>query len=171
MNREALKKAIDNLSIQMIYLWSSELRFYNDFDPLIPNQEVIGKYGIATLSCQIKKTTEENGNEFKLLHFKVAAHIKFYKGPIPDELKHNPDQDELFNNLICAEINTVFAAEYLITCADDIPEEALHEFGRLNAPHQVWPYWREYCHSTCSRMSLPVILLPMLVINQNTEKD
>ena len=72
---------------------------------------------------------------------------------------------------MASEIVAHFASEYAITCDEFLTEDAITEFGRINVPHQVWPYWREYCQSTCSRMSLPVSVLPMYVINKTTEEN
>lgn len=62
---------------------------------------------------------------------------------------------------VCAagEIVVVFAVVY--RASDTLPNSALGEFGRRNAPFHVWPYWREYLHSTTGRMRLPPAVLPM----------
>jgi hypothetical protein len=169
MNREALKKAIDNLSIEMVYLQSTDVRMCNGFDPLIPNQELVGQYNITPKSCCVKELqAEDNDVKHKFLSYQTEARMRYLKAPIPDELKNNPENDALLENLIAVEIVAVFTSEYTIKCTEDLPEDAILEFGRLNVPHQVWPYWREYCHSTCARMSLPVSILPMLTMNKST---
>jgi len=167
MNREALQLAIDNLAIQMVYLYATEARLCNGFDPRIPNQELIGEFSINTQSFHIKELQDEAGNKHKILAYQTEARMRYLKAPIPDELKNNPESDDL-EKLMASEIVAIFVSEYAITCDGDIAHEAIFEFGRLNVPHQIWAYWREYCHSTCARMSLPVSILPMFVINKST---
>ena len=169
MNREALQKAIDNLSIQMVYLHSTEAKIYNGFDPLMPNQELVGQYGISIKSCHVKELQdEESGATHKLLVYQTEAGMRYLKGPVSDELKENLESEEQLDKLIAAEITAVFVSEYVIKCDEELPQDAILEFGRINVPHQIWPYWREYCHSTCARMSLPVSILPMFAINKST---
>jgi len=171
MNREALQKAIDNLAIEMIYLHSTNVRMCNDFDPLISNQQLVGQYNIDTKSYCIKELqVEENGVKHRFLNYQTEARMRYLKGPISDDLK-NPENEAQLEKLIAVEIIAVFASEYLIKCSEDLPEGAILEFGRFNVPHQVWAYWREYCHSTCARMSLPVSTLPMLTMNKATSGD
>lgn len=168
MNRQALQEAIDNLSILMVYLHSSEVKIYNGFDPLTPNQELVGQYNIKTKSCFAKELQDDAGVTHKALVYHAEARIRYLKGPISDDAKDElAENEQLLDELIAAEIVAVFAAEYAIKSDKELPDDAVLEFGRLNVPHQVWPYWREYCHSTCSRMSLPVSIMPMLAINES----
>lgn len=169
MNREALQKAVDNLSIQMVYLHSSEAKIHNNFDPLIPNQELIGQFNINTKSCNKKELLDENGVTHKFLVYQTEARMRYLKGPIQEELKDSLENEELLEKLVAAEIIAVFIAEYAIKCDEELPHDVVLEFGRINVPHQIWPYWREYSHSTCARMSLPVSILPMFSINKSTE--
>jgi len=169
MNREALQKAVDNLSIQMVYLHSSEAKIQNNFDPLIPNQELIGQFNINTKLCNKKELLDDNGVKHTFLVYQIEARMRYLKGPIQEEMKDSLENEELLEKLVAAEIVAVFTAEYAIKCEEELPHDAILEFGRINVPHQIWPYWREYSHSTCSRMSLPVSILPMFSINKSTE--
>ncbi len=171
MNRESLQKAIDNLAIQRVYLHSTDAHICNGFDPLIPNQELIGQYNIGTKSFYVKELQEGAGVTHKILVYQTEARMRYLKGPIPDELKKSLENDEQqdIDKLMAVEIVAIFVSEYLVTCDEELPQDAILEFGRINVPHQIWPYWREYCQSTCARMSLPVSMLPMFVINKTTE--
>lgn len=171
MNREALQKAINHLSIQMVYLHSTDVRICNGFDPLIPNQELIGQYNIAIKSCSLKEIKEDTGAKHRFLVYQTEARMRYLKGPLPDEFKNDPNNDEQLEKLTASEIVAIFVSEYAITCDDELEQEAVLEFGRVNVPHQIWPYWREYCHSTCARMSLPVSILPMFVINKSKDEE
>ncbi|MSS75330.1 MAG: hypothetical protein EXR90_00080 [Methyloglobulus sp.] len=169
MNREALKKAIDNLSMQMIYLHSTNAYFHNGFDPLIPSQPLEGQFNIATNSYYFKEIQNVSGDKHRILVYRTEAHMRYLKGPIPDELKSDQGNEEELNKLLASEIVAEFISEYVIKCDEELPQDAILEFGRINVSHQVWPYWREYCQSTCARMPLPVSMLPMYAINEKTE--
>jgi len=142
------------------------LQWFRSFNP---NQELIGQFNIGTKSCSVKELEEETGINHKFLVFQTEARMRYLKGPISDELKQNPENEEALDKLTAVEIVAIFVSEYAINCDEELPQDAIFEFGRINVPHQIWPYWREYCHSTCARMSLPVSILPMFVINKTTE--
>lgn len=171
MNRQALQDAIDNLSIAMVYLRSTNALIYNGFDPLIANQELIGQFNISTKSFSYKEIQDELGNKNKVLIYNTEARMRYIKGPFSDDLKESADTGDISSELIAAEIVAEFTSEYFIKNNNELASEAVLEFGRVNVPHQVWPYWREYCHSTCSRMSLPVTILPMFAINKSIDED
>ena len=167
MNHVALQMAKDCLSIVMIYLRGTTAYLNGEFDPRIPNQELIAQFNITTQSYAIKELLDENNNKHKILVYQTEARMRYLKAPLPDPLEN----EEQLDSLVASEIVAHFASEYAITCDEFLTEDAITEFGRINVPHQVWPYWREYCQSTCSRMSLPVSVLPMYVINKTTEEN
>jgi hypothetical protein len=169
MNKDALKMAIDNLTIKMVYLHSTNAHIHNGFDPLIPNQQLVGQFNIGTNSYYFKELQDDTGVKHKFLVYRTEARMRYFKGSVPDELQKSLENEEQLDKLMAAEIVAIFVSEYSIACDEELPQTAILEFGRINVPHQVWPYWREYCHSTCARMSLPVSILPMFVINNTTE--
>jgi hypothetical protein len=167
MNHVALQKAKDSLSIVMIYLRGTTAYLNGEFDPRIPNQELIAQFNVATQSYAIKELQDENNNKHKILAYQTEARMRYLKAPIPDPIEN----EEQLDSLVVSEIVAHFTSEYAITCDENLTEDAITEFGRLNVPHQVWPYWREYCQSTCARMSLPVSVMPMYAINKTTEES
>ncbi|MDA1342442.1 MAG: hypothetical protein O2966_00885 [Proteobacteria bacterium] len=89
MNREALKKTIDNLSMQMIYLHSTNAYFHNGFDPLIISQQLEGQFKIATNSYSFKEIQNVSGDKHRILVYRTEARMRYLRGPIPDELKND----------------------------------------------------------------------------------
>lgn len=49
-----------------------------------------------------------------------------------------------------------------------LAESDQRDFENRNIPFNVYPYWRELAHSTCSRMELPVGHLPLFRIKPPT---
>lgn len=168
MNKEALQMASDNLRIVMVYLHSTETRLFNDFDPLIPNQKLQGQFKINTVKTDLKNVVNEKGENQRFVRFHVEAIMQYVKTPIPE----GTEEDEgLMSKQLASLIKANFVAEYNVVNDMDIPEEALIEFAKHNAPYNIWPYWREYCQSTCSRMALPVIVIPLLRMAPDEAKE
>lgn len=159
MNKDAIQEATRKLAIKMVYLGGCEAKLCNGFDPLVPDQELIGQFRIGTESFDIKEVVDKESTQ-RLLRFQVSAGMRYLKGPILRGL-----EEEQVEELVASEITALFVAEYAIVGDEELSEECINEFGRVNAPFNVWPYWRELCQSTCSRMSLPVTVIPMLIID------
>ena len=64
--------------------------------------------------------------------------------------------------ILAAEITADITTDYQCN-TPDFPDEAnLLKWGQSNVLLHAWPYWREFCHSTLSRMRLPVTLMPLV---------
>lgn len=70
----------------------------------------------------------------------------------------NKDLEEDDENFVLIEIKADFESHYLSD--EELREEEIEVFSELNVPYNIWPYWREYIQSTCSRMGLPPIAVP-----------
>ena len=55
-----------------------------------------------------------------------------------------------------------FALSYLLASNDEIDEQKIDAFGKMNGVYNAWPYIREFVQSTLTRMSLPALTLPVL---------
>lgn len=168
MNKEALRMASENLNIMMVYLHSTETRFHNNFDPLIPNQSLQGQFKLDTIASELKNVANEKGENQRFVRFHVEAVMRYVKNPISKEAQ---EDEALLSKQLASSIKAVFIAEYVILNDMDIPENAIVEFGKFNVPHNIWPYWREYCQSACSRMALPLIVIPLLRMPPDETKE
>jgi hypothetical protein len=164
-----IKNAAKKLNIQHVYLSASSLAFYNDFDPLVPNQLLTGQYMINTVSVDEKIVTDtETKTTQKFLRCYVQAGMRYLLGePTEEELKN----EELVKSRVASEITAVYCVIYSINPEVKLTEEEKEEFGKTNVPYHVWTYWREYVQNTCNRMNLPVTTVPMLVIDVAPKKE
>jgi len=155
------KNIARRLDLQSIYLHASSSAFLNEFDPLIGNQQLSGQFRIDTLRVD-KKSITENTATHQFLRYFIQAGMRYIKGiPSDDEMKN----EEWVKSNLASEITAIFCVEYLIKAEEELSNDEIKEFGRVNAPYHVWPYWREYCQNTCVRMSLPATMVPMLIID------
>jgi len=147
-----LQKAIDNLHIHDVYLKNFVARCIDDFDP---------KYYANSASLvvqnkhQVKQTRIiELDGDVKLLQVILELGARWVDDPSPGE-----------ENSIKAEIEAEFIAEYVME--EPLVKESLDEFALKNASYHVWPYWRELLSNQCTRMRLPIVVLPMVQLAQN----
>ncbi|TFH72253.1 preprotein translocase subunit SecB [Gammaproteobacteria bacterium LSUCC0112] len=63
------------------------------------------------------------------------------------------------------QIEATYCVDYRITQASlQTDQEALDAFALENASYHLWPFWREFVMSQCSRMNVPKIPLPLRFI-------
>jgi preprotein translocase subunit SecB len=59
-------------------------------------------------------------------------------------------------------VTATFAILFDFMPINALNEMNLEEFGRTVSLLHVWPYWREFVHSTTTRMGLPPLRVPLL---------
>lgn len=159
MNKELLQKAGEALTPIGIYLRSSNISMHPNFHPQHSNSELQVQYKSKPLSeCKMQK---REGDETNVVSFLFEVGVR-----LVDETVDDKD-----NDAVQAEIIAVFVSEYQLKDSCDLGKDAMAEFLNCNVRFHVWPFWREYLQSTCTRMGLPVIPLPHYFRPQETQKS
>jgi len=148
MNNELLKKAAEVLTPVGVYLRSSKVYTHPDFHPQHNNGELQVQYKSKNLSEYKLLCAEDESQNF--IAFQYEAGVRLVDETV----------DEKDGAYVQAEIIAVFTSEYQLKDSDAFDEAAMSEFLNCNVRFHVWPFWREYLQSTCTRMGLPVIPLP-----------
>lgn len=174
MNEELLEKAIKVLNIQGVFLRNATTRCKDGFIPPFFGKEV-------TLSPQHRgaptghfvifdSRSEHQGHETRTVVFNFTAGTRL----VDKDAVLEGGSADLEGNTVYIEITAELCAHYNIPADLDIEdhEAAFEEFGRRNAGYHVWPFWREYVQSTCSRMGIPPIPIPFFLAgNAKTASD
>lgn len=152
MNANGLKKAIDSLNITDVYMTATEAYCADDFDPKRYNPDNISyqfKHIVTGSQKALFKEVAPDGEAI----FKVFIDVGCRFVP-KDEVNSGNEEPS-----VLAKINSTMVAEYILSDAN-LDEDSLKVFALNNASYHVWPFWREYLMSTCSRMNLPKIAVP-----------
>lgn len=158
----ALKRAIGALQIMDVYLKSSSVHTMERWDPKRADLSKL-KYQFLHVidKSEIIDVEESDGADGDQVTAKSFFLVYMTLGSRAiDETEDGSNKKQTQEPL--AQIEGTFVAEYLIS--DDFDkndEEALKAFALSNASFHVWPYWREYLMSTCTRLNLPKIPLPV----------
>ena len=152
MMNAALQKAIDNLHIHDVYMRDSVAHCFGEFD---------AKYdsGIESLAVQFKYNVKrsqvvEFDRQNRLLRVFVETGARWLDEKIQDEA-----------DAIKAIVEAEYVAEYQIM--SNLETECIEEFCLKNVSYHVWPYWREFLTSQCTRMHLPRVVLPTVQLAHN----
>ena len=165
MNKTLINQAILALDIQAIFLRSAEIKCHEGFpQQFIESEPSLTPQYRAGLTGQwhvIPIPHRDSVDSHKIVLFFFTAGVRLIDSA-SENLEEIPDNDVLI------EITAQFCAQYSLK--DGIDEislkHALEEFGRHNVGYHVWPYWREYVQSSCGRLGIPPIPIPMYQLPQ-----
>lgn len=160
MSDTLLQSAVDALQVKNIGLFNSHCELADQFLPLYdPSVNILNTQfkHLVTRTEQIIFTDDE-GNNTNLLRFHIEFGARFVSSDMEEQ-----EADQLTQKAL---IEATFVAEYELK-DENLVEEAIQEFALKNVSFQVWPYWREFLTSTCERMNLPRITLPLMCRAQN----
>ncbi len=159
----SLKVAIQALSISDVVLKSINAEISDSYENELPGEgsELSLQHVFPRrLSTKIYLPTEPEIHDHRKIVYEMLAGMRVlapreggFDGASPEEIESH----------VCATIRCVFLVSYEEVRIEEtqfVNEEALDEFGKHNAPFNVWPYWREVAQSASSRMGLPRIVLP-----------
>lgn len=163
MDIDALKRAQSALELLDMQQISVSAYVGKEYDPrLAPEEQDIAyqtKQGIVGLEII---GLEGNGETSYILRTTVDFGIRFV--PKPNDKKVAEDTPVL------GEIEAVYRLDYKVTDEALVEDtDAIQEFATHNAPHQAWPFWREFVDSQTSKMRLPRLILPMQTIGRKSD--
>lgn len=157
MNKQALDRAAQELLIEGVYLIDSTIRLHPDFVPQLYSDDLRPQYragptgNYRQLEFSDEGATDEHPHG--MVRFEFAVGVRLVDGYA---------EEDTVEQTVHFEINARFAASYYLK--DGLDDKALQEFANYNVGYHVWPYWREYVQSTCSRVGLPPIPVPLYKI-------
>jgi hypothetical protein len=156
--KDELKRAIDCLEIQDVYLRSAESGLSEGFEPKFEDD-------LDALNVQFRHVVTHSN--VLLLERDEEEPISLYRVFVELGVRWlEQEQDETDDDIEPkAFISGVMVAEYRMT--EDPGQEGLKQFALRNASYHIWPYWREYLMGQCLRMNLPKLVLPAVQFAQN----
>lgn len=149
-----LQEAIDNLSINDVYLLNSQSSVSPEFN---------AKYDdLSELSIQVKFDQPQT----QIMEFSDGNKIlRIICGYGCRRTKDEEGQE----SVQAAVIEASFVAEYRMK--KDISDECIAEFAKKNVNHHVWPFWREFLMSQIERLRLPRMTVHMFQFGIDAAKD
>jgi preprotein translocase subunit SecB len=148
----ALQKAINNVQITDIFI-NKTYTEHKESDPLLQDYEntIVKLKHRVSKSAVLHDDTDDN--------FALRVYIEVGAQWVDTE-------DE-------SKILSVIEASYILKYKMNIrlEKEAIDEFALKNSSYHLWPYWREFLSSTCDRMNLPKLTLPIRQLQHHSIAD
>lgn len=163
-----MNPATDKLKLKLIRLGGSQVVVDDDFLPSKMAERV--RYELQPPCCrrQLSATVRSDSGAVteKRYIFHVETGARFFV--VPDGDNNDDAESQPFSV-----IKATFIAEYALKDAevDDVSVEERDDFGVNNATFHVYPYWREYVDSVCSRLWLPRLTIPMYAMRESKRVD
>ena len=154
---EAIRKAIDALTIQDVYLRESRLSMASDYDPKHSEPPKLtnlawGPKRARTIEAEDTTTKEK----FTLWKVEFGTRCRLLKATeLPENSEPKPED-------VLVECVATFVAEYRLNDSA-LEASALDTFARHNVAYHIWPYWREFLHDVTALALLPRVTIPMHV--------
>lgn len=159
-----LKSAQSSLCVQSVNLKESKIFVRDDIELSVLDRDetAVQSFRMVDRIKEISLTDPENDEDVWDYRFIYAVGIRL----IFLSEKEDSTKDEYKPIL---EIVGVFEAKYL--SRNQLKEDELKAFSADNAGYHVWPYWREYVQSACSRIGFsPAFEVPVYIISRR-DKD
>lgn len=144
----ALDQAKKTLSIRSVFLRESNVVLDNELDP--------AELGLRTTETQSFKliakvneiSVESDGSQW-------FEYIFFYAVGVRLVDKSDSGDGEPKSLL---QITATFNPRY--KSVEKLDSTQIEAFSERNVGYHVWPYWREFVQSSCSRLNVPIIQIP-----------
>ncbi|MFT6100113.1 MAG: hypothetical protein ACJAYF_002665 [Arenicella sp.] len=162
---DVYERAKSLLTFQNLSLRSAEIAIFNDYEPFhIDELTEAGEAGIQTFSGveKINEITFDSHADDSLWGyiFHYSAGVRVVDGEEPK------DDDE---SNICLLIQASFTARY--GSKDELSQECLDAFSENNVGYHVWPYWREFVHSSSLRLGVRPLAVPFYQLREQVLQD
>lgn len=158
---QALKEAIKSLVIQDIYLRNSNTIVTDRFEPKYhEKQDSFGlQFKHLVEKAEVLELESDQGVKQNLLRVFLDVGFRLVDSEIPSE---EGAEEEFY-----VQMEAQYVAEY--TMISELSKRAIDEFALENVSYHVWPFWREYISSQCTRINLPKIILPTKQLASNRQ--
>ncbi|MCO4320997.1 hypothetical protein [Aliidiomarina quisquiliarum] len=144
-----LQGAINNLRISDVYFDKVDAEVFNRTFSLGEHKFIVEhKFGVN--SFEVREVDKQT-----YVYFKFEAGVRW----IDKDDTVGEDKKSTENEKVLAHIECLLVGRYLMNKEQD--ENTLREFAVKNCGIHIWPYWREFLTSSCERLRLPKVMLPM----------
>lgn len=164
MDKSKIKQVSDSIELMSISLNESEIKTLKDLGP-IPSIHSFKCWftnspdSIMVFEKEGKDDNKEIPDNIIRISYKAVVRLK-----INSEVSEG--NDDLGVEAPNVEIIAIYHATFKITDPTILgDDDSIDEFAKYNVAYLIWPYWREYIASSCTRMGIESVHLPLYNTN------
>lgn len=155
-NDNPLRRLQQSLALQDIYIRSANATTVGAFDPKEHDEAEFGVQLKFSVASSEYKPNKDDKTKPGLVRYLIGTGLRFTR----EEGSDSREDDSESKTVPVAEITATFVVDYLARDPSAVTKESLEAFNQ-NALHHVWPYWREFIHTSSGRLRLPSVILPI----------
>jgi hypothetical protein len=144
MDKALIAQAAQRLRLRNLVLFESNLKRFREIEAT----SELGQQNKLSVRGEMGEAVEGE-RMFQLFRVYVELGSRLVIAPLQPEQEATP----LF------QIEAVFRVDYELT--EEVVQDALQEFARFNAVHNVWPFWRQFVFSAANQAGLPCPDVPL----------
>jgi hypothetical protein len=152
VNKDLLHQAIKCLAIRDVFFEKANAEIVTGFDPGSDQPSLAVQFKSRVLET---RGPDHSADEGDLVQIVAECGMRLIAS-----LEEGADSGQKEKALISA----ILVAEYSVI--GELDATALQEFSDNNGLFHVWPFWREYVHSACARLRIPVVPVPMYTLSR-----
>jgi hypothetical protein len=153
MNKQLINDASKNLSPKSIFICASNIWVDEEYDDqdLEVIRELQSLKGTSQLNVEEVEsdTSEDESKTIYRYNYIYNVGIRCTDKSV---------ESEEVEVKVHFEIKAKFKVTYISEI--ELDQECASEFAQYNVGHTVWPYWREYVQSSCSRLGISNVDVP-----------
>ena len=108
----------------------------------------------------LEHEASKDGDQVTGYTFHLVAGVRYVNENLVNEDQSNAD--EFVIGTIISEYMVLFS----LRTGEECDEDELSHFAEHNTAFQVWPFWREFCHSACMRAGVEPPQIGMFMLEK-----
>lgn len=175
MTPSVSREDLHAFGLRSVYLRSSHIDLDERFEPWLGGIELevqlrhqVSGNRFLTLHQEAgsAKATSEGGHTNMAVDVVVAARFLFKDLAQAVELDGKRPETSVDGKAVAATVEAIFSAVYDISRESPPSKDLIEAFVKMGPIVHVWPFWRELLHSTCGRINVVPVVLPIMVVGQ-----
>ena len=159
--------------LRSVYLRSSHIDLDERFEPWVGGIDLevqlrhqVSSHRLLTLHQEpgSANTTGKDGYSNMAVDVVVAARFLFKDLAQAVELDGKRPEVTIDGKAVAATVEAKFSAVYDISRESPPPKDLIETFVKIGPIVHVWPFWREFLHSTCGRINVMPVVLPIMIV-------
>lgn len=147
MSQKLIDTAARNLHLCDIFIKKSFANFIGEFIDVDDDVEIQQQGYSETVSCTAEQIGSDDAPTYSYTY-------KYRTGLRVVDNSLEKDDDNFSKVVMRADYEVVYFSSMLLE------EDCMELFGRVNVGLHVWPFWREFVHSSCMKAGVDRIVLP-----------
>ncbi|MGE0357315.1 MAG: hypothetical protein AB7P08_10405 [Burkholderiales bacterium] len=175
MTHSVSREDLNAFGLRSVYLRSSHVDLDERFEPWLGGidlevqlRQQVSSNRLLTLHQEpgSANATSEGGHTNMAVDIDVAARFLFKDLAQAVELDGKRPEATVDGKAVAATVEARFSAVYDIRRESPPSKDLIEAFVKIGPIVHVWPFWREFLHSTCGRINVVPVVLPIMIVGE-----